>query len=189
MPRVGTLEWAKETQGRLRREDRLALLVEQAAPALIGSLVESVRAPLKLSRPIALPRPELVIPYVESLIPDTSMAQAASDVCRSASDRWLVDHCYRTFAFGVLLGHDLSFNAEILFVGAMLHDIGLTTTFQQEAEGGSKDGYPRRAAPCFAVRGAGVAEALSTTHGVALRLRCHRGRSDLLSSQRACQTG
>jgi len=100
MPRVGTLEWANETKGRLRLEDRLALLVEQAGPALIELLFDSVLVPLGLSRPIALPRPELIIPYVEPLIPDTPIAEAASELCRSTSDQWLFDHCYRTFAFG-----------------------------------------------------------------------------------------
>jgi hypothetical protein len=162
LPRVGTLEWANETQGQLRPQDYFALLVNQTGPALIGLLFDSVRVPLGLYRPIALP-PELIIPYVESLIPDTPIAEAASDLCRSTSDQWLLDHCYRTFAFGVLLGHDLSFNAEILFAGAMLHDIGLTSTFQQGAES-ALDGYSRRDAPCFAVRGADVAERLAATH-------------------------
>lgn len=42
----------------------------------------------------------------------------------------MLDHSYRTFAFGAALGEwmGLDVDLELLFAAALLHDIGLTTT-------------------------------------------------------------
>ncbi|RLU03880.1 MAG: hypothetical protein D9N11_01915 [Ketobacter sp.] len=63
------------------------------------------------------------IPY-----PDSCFALAAVEAMESASTPALVHHCYRTYIWGSLL-RQLDTNPcdpEILFVSAMLHDLGLT---------------------------------------------------------------
>lgn len=95
------------------------------------------------------------------------MAQAAAKLCERISGHSLLNHCYRTYAFGTLLGRRrrLSFNPEMLFVASMLHDVGLTGEFKQGSDTGLVPGYERKDAPCFAVRGADVARGLTTNNG------------------------
>jgi hypothetical protein len=61
-------------------------------------------------------------------VPDTVACRAAENACRDASSGALVNHCFRSFAWGVLLGTSRKIRAdsELLYVAAMLHDLGLT---------------------------------------------------------------
>jgi HD superfamily phosphodiesterase len=65
----------------------------------------------------------------ESLIaiPDTRLARDAAELIRGAEPDLLYHHSLRVYAFGVLQGErqGLSYDPELLFVGAMFHDIGL----------------------------------------------------------------
>jgi hypothetical protein len=81
------------------------------------------------------------------------------------SQPWFQAHCYRTYAIGTLMGRGISFDPEMLFVGCMLHDVGLTDHFKQGSDQGLVPGYAGKGAPCFAVRGAGVAQCLAAIHG------------------------
>ena len=155
MTRVGTLRWADETGGRLTLGDRLALLIGQGVPTRIEELAERA---LTSFRP-----PKWIDPHVE--IPATPIAEAAAQLSKEISPPWLLAHCDRTFAIGALLGRRSSFDSEMLFVASMLHDVGLTDAFSEGSDPGLVPEYARKDAPCFAVRGAGVAQSLATAHG------------------------
>lgn len=60
--------------------------------------------------------------------PDTAVALESAALMRSHSPGALAAHCYRTYLFGAVLGtrDGLDWDAELLFVSAMLHDLGLT---------------------------------------------------------------
>jgi hypothetical protein len=60
-------------------------------------------------------------------IPDSSLANDTTQFVRDTSTQLLYDHSRRVFLWGALLGAErgLSFDAELLYVGAMFHDIGL----------------------------------------------------------------
>lgn len=60
--------------------------------------------------------------------PDTPMALEAASLLRAQAPGVLAAHCYRTYLFGAALGtrDGLDWDAELLFVSAMLHDLGLT---------------------------------------------------------------
>jgi HD domain len=66
-------------------------------------------------------------------VPDTRAARHAEDICRAVCDAPLVNHSYRTYAWGALLGvaERRAFDAELLYVAALLHDIGLTERFDR----------------------------------------------------------
>jgi len=66
-------------------------------------------------------------------VPDTSATRQAEDICRAVLDTSLVNHSYRAYAWGALLGvaERLAFDAELLYVAALLHDIGLTERFDR----------------------------------------------------------
>lgn len=61
-------------------------------------------------------------------IPDTALAREATDLVRSTAPPLLFHHSRRVFLFGSLAGRRLGLRAdpELLYVGAMFHDLGLT---------------------------------------------------------------
>jgi hypothetical protein len=163
MARVGTLAWANETEGRLTLQDRLALLVVQGVPTKIEEQVVRVVSFLGHARRTG--RAWLEAQSVEVQIPTTPIAEAADQLVETVSQPWLRAHSYRTYVIGALLGRDLLFDSEMLFVASMLHDVGLCEAFEQGSDPGLVPGYARKDAPCFAVRGADVARCLAIDHG------------------------
>ena len=64
-------------------------------------------------------------------LPDTEPALAAKRLSRDASDRMLYAHAVRSYLFAALLArHDgMKVDDEALYVGCVLHDIGLTPSY------------------------------------------------------------
>jgi hypothetical protein len=88
-------------------------------------------------------------------IPDSPMVREATAFIRDAEDDLLFDHSRRVFLFGALQGlrRGLRPNLELLYVGAMFHDLGLTERY-------------RTSALRFEVDGADAARDFLTAHGV-----------------------
>jgi HD superfamily phosphodiesterase len=64
-------------------------------------------------------------------VPDTRPCREAERICREASTTALANHCFRSYAWGVLLGSRFAWDAELLYAAAMLHDVGLTPQFDR----------------------------------------------------------
>src|ERR1044072_4676592 len=66
-------------------------------------------------------------------IPDTSIVRDTTEFIREAEDDLLFDHSRRVFLFGALQGRlrGLNPDLELLYVGAMFHDLGLTARFRE----------------------------------------------------------
>lgn len=64
-------------------------------------------------------------------IPDSSMARAATELVRDTESDLLFHHSTRVFLFGALTGQrkKLNYDPELLYIGAMFHDMGLTKQF------------------------------------------------------------
>jgi HD domain len=64
-------------------------------------------------------------------VPDSALARRAREVITDVASPSLVNHSVRCYAWAVELArHDrLQFDPEILYVAAMLHDIGLVPTY------------------------------------------------------------
>jgi HD superfamily phosphodiesterase len=60
-------------------------------------------------------------------IPDGAMARAATDQVRAMESELMFHHSLRAFLFGALTGHreKLAFDADLLYVGALFHNVGL----------------------------------------------------------------
>ncbi|MEV6162420.1 HD domain-containing protein [Streptomyces sp. NPDC052052] len=88
-------------------------------------------------------------------VPDTALAAEATELVRDATDDLIYHHSRRVYFFGALQGRarGLSFDPELLYVGAMFHDLGLN-------EGARSSG--RR----FEVDGADEARRFLQSHGV-----------------------
>jgi HD superfamily phosphodiesterase len=65
-------------------------------------------------------------------IPDTKLARDATELIRERTTDLVYHHSRRVFWFGSLQGRnrDLSFDPELLYIGAMFHDIGLNEEFR-----------------------------------------------------------
>jgi hypothetical protein len=65
-------------------------------------------------------------------IPDTPLVRDVTALIRDAEDDLLFDHSRRVFLFGALQGRrrGLRPDLELLYVGAMFHDIGLTQRYR-----------------------------------------------------------
>ena len=63
--------------------------------------------------------------------PTTPIARAAAALAGDVSPPFLFNHSARTFAWACLIADKdgIAFDRELLYVGAILHDIGLTETF------------------------------------------------------------
>jgi HD superfamily phosphodiesterase len=88
-------------------------------------------------------------------IPDSALAREATELVREAASPLLFDHSRRVFLWASLRGREqeLRFDPELLYVGAMFHDLGLTERF-------------RRTDQRFAIDGADEARRFLHDHGV-----------------------
>jgi hypothetical protein len=88
-------------------------------------------------------------------VPDTKLAREATDLVRASTTDLVYDHSRRVYFWGSLQGRNrgLSFDPELLYVGAMFHDLGLNPEFR---------GSGRR----FEVDGADEARKFMHAHGV-----------------------
>lgn len=69
-------------------------------------------------------------------IPDSTLARAATELVRDTESPLLFHHSTRVFYFGALAGEraKLKFDPELLYIGAMFHDIGLTPEYRSATE-------------------------------------------------------
>ncbi|HTE62632.1 MAG TPA: HD domain-containing protein [Solirubrobacteraceae bacterium] len=75
-------------------------------------------------------------------IPDSRLADDATQFVRDTETQLLFDHSRRVFLWGSLLGarRGLDFDPELLYVGAMFHDVGLVEGHRSEDERFEIDG-------------------------------------------------
>jgi hypothetical protein len=66
------------------------------------------------------------------VIPDTPLVREVTEFVRDAEDDLLFDHSRRVFLFGALQGRRLGLDPdlELLYAGAMFHDLGLTERYR-----------------------------------------------------------
>jgi len=88
-------------------------------------------------------------------IPDSSLARAATQLVRDTESDLLFHHSTRVYLFGALAGRrrNLKFDSELLYIGAMFHDIGLTKKYSSANER-------------FEVDGANAARDFLRSHGI-----------------------
>lgn len=68
------------------------------------------------------------------MIPDSPTAQAAAHLAAEAAPAYLVNHSYRAFLFGRCMVAKPEIDEEAAFVAAMIHDLGLTDTYNDESD-------------------------------------------------------
>jgi HD superfamily phosphodiesterase len=94
---------------------------------------------------------------IESIrIPDSKLAREVTELVRDTENALLFNHSSRVYHFGALAGkrRRLKFDPELLYVGAMFHDMGLTHQHSSPTER-------------FEVDGANAARDFLRSHGIA----------------------
>lgn len=88
-------------------------------------------------------------------VPDTRLAREITELVRDTESSLLFDHSSRVYYFGAIAGRKrgLHFDPELLYAGAMFHDMGLTHQHSSSDER-------------FEVDGANVARDFLRRHGV-----------------------
>src|SRR5258707_3393201 len=88
-------------------------------------------------------------------VPDSKLARAATELVRDTESDLLFHHSTRVYYFGALAGlrKKLKFDPELLYIGAMFHDIGLTKEYSSATER-------------FEVDSANAARAFLRQHGI-----------------------
>ncbi|MFI1381035.1 HD domain-containing protein [Embleya sp. NPDC020886] len=112
-------------------------------------------------------------------IPDSALAKEATELIRDVADPLLYDHSRRVYLFGALRGRrlGLDFDPELLYVGAMFHDLGLTAgyrtsqqRFELDGADAARDFLLRHGLPADRARIVWTAIALHTTPGIPARM-------------------
>jgi HD domain len=69
-------------------------------------------------------------------IPDSSLAAEATELVRDTESDLLFDHSLRVYLWGSLQGRrlGLKYDPELLYIGAMFHDTGLTEKYRSQDE-------------------------------------------------------
>ena len=72
--------------------------------------------------------PRAGLTQTEAMFPQTRAATAALSVATRFYSPALLNHCIRSYLWGAMYGaaHGIAFDAELYYVSALLHDIGLT---------------------------------------------------------------
>jgi hypothetical protein len=114
-------------------------------------------------------------PVAGVTVPDTRLANEATDLVRESTTDLVYHHSRRVFWFASLQGRNrgLSFDPELLYIGAMFHDIGLNEQFRgsgRRFEVDSADEARRflqaHSVPEDSIRRVWTAIALHTTPGI-----------------------
>jgi HD superfamily phosphodiesterase len=76
------------------------------------------------------------------MIPDSKLAREATELVRDTESPLLFNHSIRAYYFGSLAGRrrGLKFDPELLYVGAIFHDMGLTPQYSSKTDRFEVDG-------------------------------------------------
>lgn len=108
-------------------------------------------------------------------VPDTALAREATALVGACAPPWLLNHCLRTYFFGLAVGQHIDRHPDIecFYLSAILHDLGLTTRYDAD---GSFELNGARAAHRF-VSERGYAEDKAALVHEAIALHTYVGES------------
>jgi HD domain len=121
---VGTLGWVDRTGGQLSGAERRSLLGPVARTHVANAAGRlSMLVGLNSGRRARV-APSMLVP------PSSALTRAAVEQAHRRLSPALLNHSYRTYAFGAALGalEGLTADTELLFAAALLHDTGLPTS-------------------------------------------------------------
>ena len=108
-------------------------------------------------------------------VPDTKLAREATELIRKSTSSLIYNHSRRVYWWGSLQGRnrDLSFDPELLYIGAMFHDLGLNEEhrgsgrrFEVDSADEARRFLKGHGVPEDSIRRVWTAIALHTTPGI-----------------------
>jgi hypothetical protein len=108
-------------------------------------------------------------------VPDTKLAREASELVRERTSDLVYHHSRRVYWWGSLQGRNrgLSYDPELLYIGAIFHDLGLNAEhrhsgrrFEVDSAGEARRFLQRHGVPEDSIRRVWTAIALHTTPGI-----------------------
>jgi HD domain len=122
---LGTYAWVNRTGGLLTAAERQSLLRPLAR-------AHATNAAGRLSMLLRVNSGRRWVPASRGRrpLPASVLTRAAEELAVRRLSPALLNHSYRTYAFGAALGdlENLDVDRELLFAATLLHDVGLTTT-------------------------------------------------------------
>jgi hypothetical protein len=115
----------------------------------------------------------------DAAIPDSALASAITEFVRDTETELLFNHSSRVYQFGALAGlhRGLTFDRELLYAGAMFHDIGLmpdhssaTERFEVDGANAARDFLKAHGVPKTDIETVWTAIALHTTPGIPVHM-------------------
>ena len=112
-------------------------------------------------------------------VPDTKLAREATELVRESTTDLVYHHSRRVFWFGSLQGRNrgLSFDPELLYIGAMFHDLGLmpehssrTDRFEVDGANAARSFLSARGISPADIELVWMAVALHTTPGIPVHM-------------------
>jgi hypothetical protein len=113
-------------------------------------------------------------------VPDSAIARAATQLVRDTEDDLLYNHSRRVFVWGALTGErrELKYDPELLYLGAMFHDMGLTPQyssphlrFEVDGANAAREFMKNYGVPERDIEDVWTAIALHTTPGIPEHMR------------------
>lgn len=144
MAKMGTLEWSEKTHGKLGLRDKLAMVLQGVRAK--AATKERLKNNVKFRH----------MEVDDVLPPDSAIAREAMAMCEEDSDPYLFHHSLRAYFWARLMDDGTRrFDDEALYVGFMMHDMGLTEKHH------IRNGRDH----CFTLVGARLAQELGEKHG------------------------
>src|SRR6516225_7131831 len=107
----------------------------QSVPGLCRGMPGNDQAPLELIKRVFPFWSRIMSEVVAGIrIPDSKLAQEATDLLREHCTPLLLAHSLRVYLFGALRGRHrgLTVDHELLYIGAVFHDLGLTARYRSQ---------------------------------------------------------
>ncbi|MGI4751341.1 MAG: hypothetical protein ACRYFB_11975 [Janthinobacterium lividum] len=148
--KVGTYDWSNATDTSINFREKVLLLGQLVASQVLNAITAVANKSginnAKLAR----------VDSRKMIIPDSSIAKAALEYAQDMYNVPLLNHCLRTYLWGILLGqyHNQQPDAEFLYVASLLHDAGLSSKNSSKIN-----------KCCFAVTGASDAKKFVESRG------------------------
>jgi hypothetical protein len=120
-PELGSLEWARRTDGLLRTRREELEMARQAARYGFEGMVHRV------AKKLGSERPKAEFDLARLPLPDTRAAREAEELMTERLSRVWVNHSFRTYVYAYVLGRfdRLDFDEEVLYISSLVHDISL----------------------------------------------------------------
>jgi hypothetical protein len=117
--RVGSFAWTRETNGILRRREKLAFFAQGILYGL-GTLPAESRRALGLRA-----KPARSIDVTALAPPDSPICREAERLVEESASAPVANHSYRTYAWGAALAarDGLRYDRELVYVASLVHDL------------------------------------------------------------------